>query len=93
MYALHWLIALPGLLEAGPFLSGGQPLEHALSRYHVRWHAVTLVFLAFDMEMVSVCAFGWPAGGLRCARAPACRRGRHDLGGGAEPACTRARAG
>ncbi|MFE3449939.1 NADH-quinone oxidoreductase subunit A [Nonomuraea sp. NPDC059194] len=26
--------------------------EHALSRFHVRWYAVTLVFLAFDMEMV-----------------------------------------
>ncbi|TMR93563.1 NADH-quinone oxidoreductase subunit A [Nonomuraea basaltis] len=41
-----------GTLGAGPFLSGARPHEHALSRYHVRWYAVTLVFLAFDMEMV-----------------------------------------
>ncbi len=39
-------------LRAPPFLSGGLPTEHALSRYHVRWYAVTLVFLAFDMEMI-----------------------------------------
>ncbi len=39
-------------LRAGPFLSGGSPSEHALSRFHVRWYAVTLLFLAFDMEMV-----------------------------------------
>lgn len=39
-------------LRAGPFLSGGRPAEHALSRFHVRWYAVTLLFLAFDMEMV-----------------------------------------
>jgi NADH-quinone oxidoreductase subunit A len=39
-------------LRAGPFLSGGVPSEHALSRFHVRWYAVTLLFLAFDMEMV-----------------------------------------
>jgi NADH-quinone oxidoreductase subunit A len=28
------------------------PREHAMSRFHVRWYAVTMVFLAFDMEMV-----------------------------------------
>ncbi|WP_019634931.1 NADH-quinone oxidoreductase subunit A [Actinomadura atramentaria] len=39
-------------LRAGPFLSGGAPAEHALSRFHVRWYAVTMVFLAFDMEMI-----------------------------------------
>lgn len=39
-------------LEATVFLSGYQPDEHAVSRYHVRWYAVTMVFLAFDMEMV-----------------------------------------
>lgn len=36
----------------GPFLSGHAPAEHAMSRYHVRWYAITMVFLAFDMEMV-----------------------------------------
>ncbi|WP_199433050.1 NADH-quinone oxidoreductase subunit A [Qaidamihabitans albus] len=35
-----------------PFLSGHDPAEHALSRFHVRWYALTMIFLAFDMEMV-----------------------------------------
>jgi NADH-quinone oxidoreductase subunit A len=39
-------------LEVNPFLSGHAPVEHAVSRYHVRWYAVTMLFLAFDMEMV-----------------------------------------
>lgn len=39
-------------LEVSPFLSGYPPSEHALSRYHVRWYPVTMLFLAFDMEMV-----------------------------------------
>jgi NADH-quinone oxidoreductase subunit A len=39
-------------LRADEFLSGSGPVEHAMSQYHVRWYAVTLIFLAFDMEMV-----------------------------------------
>lgn len=39
-------------LVAGPYLSGMPAQEHAVSRFHVRWYAVTLVFLAFDMEMI-----------------------------------------
>ncbi|WP_100497638.1 NADH-quinone oxidoreductase subunit A [Geodermatophilus chilensis] len=35
-----------------PFESGLPPLQHAVSRYHVRWYAVTILFLAFDMEMI-----------------------------------------
>src|SRR4051812_36165188 len=35
-----------------PFLSGGHPVEHAVSRFHVRWYTLTMIFLAFDMEMV-----------------------------------------
>jgi len=46
------LAAVRRPLEAPPFLSGGLPAEHAVSRYHVRWYPVTLLFLAFDMEMV-----------------------------------------
>ncbi|TSD93781.1 NADH-quinone oxidoreductase subunit A [Skermania sp. ID1734] len=38
--------------EVSPFLTGSAPREHAFSRYHVRWYTVTMVFLAFDMEMV-----------------------------------------
>jgi NADH-quinone oxidoreductase subunit A len=26
--------------------------EHAASRFHVRWYAITMLFLAFDMEMI-----------------------------------------
>ncbi len=35
-----------------PFESGTAPTQHAVSRYHARWYAVTVLFLAFDMEMV-----------------------------------------
>lgn len=35
-----------------PFESGMVPTQHAVSRYHVRWYAVTILFLAFDMEMI-----------------------------------------
>ncbi|WP_026274817.1 NADH-quinone oxidoreductase subunit A [Salinispora tropica] len=39
-------------LLAAPFQSGWRPEEHALSRYHVRWYLATLLFLAFDVEML-----------------------------------------
>jgi NADH-quinone oxidoreductase subunit A len=39
-------------LVADEFLGGSSPAVHAVSRYHARWYAVTLIFLAFDMEMV-----------------------------------------
>ncbi len=39
-------------LEVLPFLSGNEPTEHALSRYHARWYLLSLVFLAFDVEML-----------------------------------------
>ena len=35
-----------------PFLGGHPPEVHAWSRYHVRYYAMALLFLAFDMEMV-----------------------------------------
>jgi len=35
-----------------PFLAGGTPREHAVSRFHVRWYPLPMLFLAFDMEMV-----------------------------------------
>ncbi|WP_159943301.1 MULTISPECIES: NADH-quinone oxidoreductase subunit A [unclassified Nocardiopsis] len=41
-----------GPVTVEPFLSGAPVTEHAVSRYHVRWYTVTLLFLAFDMEMV-----------------------------------------
>ncbi|MEU6141120.1 NADH-quinone oxidoreductase subunit A [Streptomyces sp. NPDC047081] len=39
-------------LRTGPFSGGLEPEEHALSRFHVRWYPVTMIFLAFDMEML-----------------------------------------
>jgi NADH-quinone oxidoreductase subunit A len=42
----------PPAAEQLPFLSGHRPREHAVSRFHVRWYTLTMVFLAFDMEMV-----------------------------------------
>ncbi|MGP4027899.1 NADH-quinone oxidoreductase subunit A [Actinomadura sp. 3N407] len=51
VYAVSFAMA-PRSFEAGPFLGGARPAEHALSRYHVRWYTVSMVFLAFDMEMV-----------------------------------------
>ncbi len=38
--------------ETLPYLSGSEPAAHALSRYHVRWYPLTLLFLAFDVEML-----------------------------------------
>lgn len=40
------------VVVAGPFESGLRPTVHAVSRFHVRWYAATLVFLAFDVEML-----------------------------------------
>ncbi|WP_106400851.1 NADH-quinone oxidoreductase subunit A [Actinocorallia populi] len=51
-YAFSSAVGLPEAVRSEPFLSGGAPQEHAVSRYHVRWYALTMVFLAFDMEMV-----------------------------------------
>ena len=43
---------LPTAPERVPFLGGGSPEVHAWSRFHVRYYAMALLFLAFDMEMV-----------------------------------------
>ncbi|MAU81302.1 NADH-quinone oxidoreductase subunit A [Gordonia sp. Z-3] len=51
--ALHRLTAVArSSLTVMPFQSGWAPAEHALSRYHARWYPVTLLFLAFDVEML-----------------------------------------
>ncbi len=53
LYVLQRLAAdAPSLLTSLPFQSGWVPQEHALSRYHVRWYLATLLFLAFDVEML-----------------------------------------
>lgn len=53
VYLVHRLTAVaPDLLTSAPFLSGHAPDQHALSRYHVRWYPMSLIFLAFDIEML-----------------------------------------
>lgn len=53
LYGVAVLVRLGRTLrDVHPFLSGHEPTEHAVSRYHVRWYALTMIFLAFDMEMV-----------------------------------------
>ncbi|WP_150255718.1 NADH-quinone oxidoreductase subunit A [Nocardiopsis deserti] len=53
LYGLSWAVRLRRApVTVQPFLSGAAVTEHAVSRYHVRWYTVTLLFLAFDMEMV-----------------------------------------
>ncbi|GLZ53855.1 NADH-quinone oxidoreductase subunit A [Actinomycetospora sp. NBRC 106378] len=39
-------------LVAAPHAGGMPVVEHAVSRWHVRWPTLALVFLAFDMEML-----------------------------------------
>lgn len=39
-------------LQSGPFSGGLDPAEHPMSRFHVRWYPMTMIFLAFDMEML-----------------------------------------
>lgn len=35
-----------------PFLGGSSPQTHAWQRYHVRYYSMTLLFIAFEMEMM-----------------------------------------
>lgn len=48
----QWAAVAADPLRAAPFSGGVLPTEHPLSRYHARWYAMTLVFLAFDLEML-----------------------------------------
>jgi NADH-quinone oxidoreductase subunit A len=51
--AVSWLVrAQRRPLRAWPHAGGLPPVEHAVSRFHVRWSTIALVFLAFDMEMI-----------------------------------------
>lgn len=52
-YLLHRVTAVAAdPVVSLPFQSGWEPQEHALSRFHVRWYLATLLFLAFDVEML-----------------------------------------
>lgn len=44
-------VADPALVSL-PYQSGWRPQEHALSRFHARYYPMTLLFLAFDVEML-----------------------------------------
>ena len=35
-----------------PFLGGGDQQTHAWQRYHLRYYPMTLLFIAFEMEMM-----------------------------------------
>lgn len=53
LYGAAWAVRIGSdAPRAAPFGSGLEPVEHAVSRFHVRWYTVTMLFLAFDMEMV-----------------------------------------
>jgi NADH-quinone oxidoreductase subunit A len=50
---VSWLVRVARRpLVAAPHAGGIPPVEHAVSRFHVRWSTIALVFLAFDMEMI-----------------------------------------
>jgi len=52
-HALGALLAVRPPANGVAAFAGGLPArEHAVSRFHVRWYPVTMVFLAFDMEML-----------------------------------------
>jgi NADH:ubiquinone oxidoreductase subunit 3 (subunit A) len=53
VYVVHraWAVSAEPLTVL-PYLSGWLPSEHALSRFHARWYPATLLFLAFDVEML-----------------------------------------
>ena len=52
-YLLHRRTAVaPGAVASLSFLSGWRPAEHALSRFEARYYPMTLLFLAFDVEML-----------------------------------------
>jgi len=52
LYAVSAALRPAPWAQVLPFESGMLPAQHAVSRYHVRWYAVTVLFLAFDMEMI-----------------------------------------
>ena len=43
---------MPTYPQRAPFLGGGTPDSHAWSRYHVRYYPMTLLLIAFEMEMM-----------------------------------------
>ena len=53
LLAIHRALAADSTpLLVLPLASGRAPVQHALSRYHPRWYAASVIFLAFDVEML-----------------------------------------
>lgn len=48
----RWTAVSTSPFDVEPWLSGHRPSEHALSRFHARWYTASVVFLAFDVEML-----------------------------------------
>ena len=44
--------ALPPWPARTTYLGGGEPATHAWSRFHVRYYPMTLLLIAFEMEMM-----------------------------------------
>lgn len=43
---------MPTYSQRAPFLGGGTPDTHAWNRYHTRYYPMTLLLIAFEMEMM-----------------------------------------
>jgi NADH-quinone oxidoreductase subunit A len=53
LYVLHRATSVAARpVTVLPAQSGWLPEEHALSRFHARWYLASIVFLAFDVEML-----------------------------------------
>lgn len=52
--AVFWALCRPRQSEPAktPFLGGRAPETHAWQRYHIRFYSMTLLFIAFEMEMM-----------------------------------------
>ena len=54
-----WRSAPPPWPQRRPWLGGGEPATHAWSRFHVRYYPMTLLLIAFEMEMMFM--YPWAA--------------------------------
>jgi len=53
LYVVHLLVGVArDPLLCPSYIAGLTAPEFAVSRFHARWYAMTLVFLAFDVEML-----------------------------------------
>jgi NADH-quinone oxidoreductase subunit A len=65
---MAWLAQWLGMADMSepqrtPWLGGGSQQTHAWQRYHVRYYPMTLLFIAFEMEMM----FMYPWAGVYVA--------------------------